>query len=116
MLLSLRTTKSTVRWKLFSRETAVSCSMCKKLCPLACKANTQHSQKHVCVCHVCIEVCVLQYFHTYVCLCVSVFVEGWRVTAIIISVTHHCWGKEREEEELHSHAVEREGVKTKKGF
>lgn len=50
------------------------------------------------------------------------FVEGWRVTAIIISVTHHCWEKEREEEELHSHAVERErerkreGVKTKKGF
>lgn len=36
MLLSLRTTKSTVLWKLFSRETAVSCSMCKKLCPLAC--------------------------------------------------------------------------------
>ncbi len=51
-----------------------------------------------------------------VCVCVCVFVEGWRVTAIIISVTHHCWGKEREEEELHSHAVEREGVKTKKGF
>lgn len=36
MLLSLRTTKSTVRGKLFSSETAVSCSMCKKLCPLAC--------------------------------------------------------------------------------
>lgn len=71
MLLSLRTTKSTVRWKLFSRETAVSCSMCKKLCPLACKANTQHSQQHVCV-HVCIEVCVLQYFHT-LSMCESVW-------------------------------------------
>ncbi|TNN38028.1 hypothetical protein EYF80_051814 [Liparis tanakae] len=45
VLLSLRTNKSTMGWKLFSRETAVSCSMCKKLCPLACKANTQHSQQ-----------------------------------------------------------------------
>lgn len=47
------------------------------------------------------------------------FVEGWRVTAIIISVTHHCWEKEREEEELHSHAVERERErrgKDKKGL
>ena len=47
---------------------------------------------------------------------VSVCEGDGGVTAIIISVTHHCWGKEREEEELHSHAVEREGVKTKKGF
>lgn len=69
----------------------------------------------MCVCvHACILVGVLQHFHTY--MCVSVCVEGWRVTAIIISVTHHCWGKERGEEELHSHAVEREGVKTKKGL
>lgn len=66
ILLSLRTTKCTVRGKFFSRETAVSCSMCKKLCPLACKANTQHSQQHVCA-HVCIEVCVLQISFFFVC-------------------------------------------------
>lgn len=67
MLLSLRTVKSTVRWKLFSRETAVSCSMCKKLCPLACKANTQHSQQHVCA-HACMCAAVFPYI--YVCVCV----------------------------------------------
>lgn len=79
MLLSLRTTKSTVRWKLFSRETAVSCSMCKKLCPLACKANTQHSQQHVCAC-----MCMQRGVWTYTCLCTvymcvcECMVEGWR--------------------------------------
>lgn len=109
MLLSLRTVKSTVRWKLFSRETAVSCSMCKKLCPLACKANTQHGQQHVCA-HACMCAAVFPYIYVGVCL-----VVGWRVTAIIISVTHHCWGKERGEEELHSHAVERRG-RDKKGL
>lgn len=64
--------------------------------------------------------CAAEFPYIGLCVCVGVRVcvrvEGWRVTAIIISVTHHCWGKEREEEELHSHAVEREGVKTKKGF
>lgn len=73
MLLSLRITKSTVRWKLFSRETAVSCSMCKKLCPLACKANTQHSQQHVCVLmYVCMLAAVFFFFFPYTFLCVSV--------------------------------------------
>lgn len=79
MLLSLRTTKSTVRWKLFSRETAVSCSMCKKLCPLACKANTQHSQKHVCVCAPCMYrgMCAAVFPYTMsMCECVCGRMEG----------------------------------------
>lgn len=74
-MLSLRTVKSTIRGKLFSRETAVSCSMCTKLCPLACKANTQHSQQHVCV-------CVHAAVFPYIC----VFVEGFRVSCIVSSV------------------------------
>lgn len=68
-----------------------------------------------CVCvQVCIERGMCAAIFPYICLYVCV--EGWRATAIIISVTHHCWGKEREEEELHSHAVEGERVKTKKDF
>ena len=110
MLLSLRTVKSTIRWKLFSRDTAVSCSMCKKLCPLACKANRQHSQQHVCV-----HECMCVFVRVCVCVCVCACV-CCRVIAMIISVTHHCWGKQREEEELHSHAVEKEGIETTKGL
>lgn len=63
-----------------------------------------------CVC-ACMYVCCSISIH----ICGGVFVVGWRVTAIIISVTHHCWGKERGEEELHSHAVERRG-RDKKGL
>lgn len=42
VVLSLKITKSTVFGKFFRRDTAVSCSMCKKLCPLACNARTKH--------------------------------------------------------------------------
>lgn len=42
IVLSLKITKSTVFGKFFRRDTAVSCSMCKKLCPLACNARTKH--------------------------------------------------------------------------
>lgn len=47
IVLSLKITKSTVFWKFFSRDTAVSCSMCKKLCPLACKARTKHMMNNL---------------------------------------------------------------------
>lgn len=42
VVLSLKITKSTVFGKFFRRDTAVSCSMCKKLCPLACNARMKH--------------------------------------------------------------------------
>lgn len=54
------------------------------------------------------SMCMLQAFHTDAC------VRGQKVTAIIISVTHHCWGNERGEEELQIHAVERERAKRQK--
>lgn len=47
IVLSLKITKSTVFWKFFSRDTAVSCSMCKKLCPLACNARTKHRMNNL---------------------------------------------------------------------
>jgi len=42
IVLSLKITKSTVFGKFFRRDTAVSCSMCKKLCPFACNARMKH--------------------------------------------------------------------------
>lgn len=45
VVLSLKITKSTVFGKFFRRDTAVSCSMCKKLCPLACK-NEAHGKQN----------------------------------------------------------------------
>jgi hypothetical protein len=46
-VLSLKITKSTGFWKFFRRETAVSCSMCKKLCPLPCNAKMKQKVNRV---------------------------------------------------------------------